>query len=106
MREHAPTLGPALRDTRPHAHARACARTYKTNRGLDRTPRSLSARPKHKIIGVRSAHGVPAAARAPTSMDRPLRLTSTPSNPSLASLELSEAPRALRPSTKSPEVPD
>jgi hypothetical protein len=45
-------------------------------------PRSFSAPPKHKIVGVRSAHGVPATARAPTTVDRPLRPTSTLSNPS------------------------
>jgi hypothetical protein len=34
-------------------------------------PRSLSTSPERKITGVCPAHGVPAAARAPTTVDRP-----------------------------------
>jgi hypothetical protein len=34
-------------------------------------PRSLSTPPERKFIGDRSAHGVPAAARDPTTIDRP-----------------------------------
>jgi hypothetical protein len=70
----------APRDAQPHAHARAHA--YKADQGLDRTPPSLSAPPKRKFTGPRSAHCVPAAARAPTTVDRPLQPSSTPYNPS------------------------
>jgi hypothetical protein len=45
-------------------------------------PHSLSAPPKRKFTGARSAHGVPTAARAPTTVDWPLQPSSTPSNPS------------------------
>jgi hypothetical protein len=41
-------------------------------------PRSLSAPTERKFNGDRSAHGVLAAARAPTTVDRPLQLSSTP----------------------------
>jgi hypothetical protein len=34
-------------------------------------PRSLSTPPERKFTGDRSAHGVPAAARDPTTVDRP-----------------------------------
>ena len=34
-------------------------------------PRSLSTSPERKFTGDRSAHGVPAAARDPTTVDRP-----------------------------------
>jgi hypothetical protein len=35
-------------------------------------PRSLSTPPERKFTADRSAHGVPAAARTPTTVDRPL----------------------------------
>jgi hypothetical protein len=52
----------------------------KPTKALTVHPRSLSAPPKHDITGVPSAHGVPAAARAPTTVDRPLWPTSIQSN--------------------------
>jgi hypothetical protein len=57
----------APRQERP----RACARTYKANPALTVHPRSLSTPLEHKFTGDRSAHGVPAAARDPTTVDRP-----------------------------------
>jgi hypothetical protein len=54
----------------------------KPTKALTVHPRSLSAPPKRKFTGPRSAHGVPAVARAPTTMDRPLQPPSTPSNSS------------------------
>jgi hypothetical protein len=44
-------------------------------------PRSLSTSPEHKITGVCLAHSVPAAARAPTTVDRPTEPSPAPSNP-------------------------
>jgi hypothetical protein len=45
-------------------------------------PRSLSTLPERKFTGDRSAHGVPVAARAPATVDRPLQSSATPSKPS------------------------
>jgi hypothetical protein len=57
-------------------------------------PRALSTSPEHEIAGVCPANGVPAAARAPTTVDRPAEPF-----PALPTLErdstcLGEAPRA------------
>jgi hypothetical protein len=54
----------------------------KPTKALTIHPHSLSAPPKRKFTGARSAHGVQTAARAPTTVDRPLQPSSTPSNPS------------------------
>jgi hypothetical protein len=86
MPEHAPALGPA----RPYrATPDPTPTPIKLTEALTVRPRLLSASPKRKIAGVRSAHGVPAAAGALTTVDRPLRPTSTRSNP-LASLPRSQ----------------
>jgi hypothetical protein len=61
-------------DARPRAHRAAPSQTrahtrahaYKTVR-----PRSLSTSPERKFTGDCSAHGMPAAARDPTTIDRP-----------------------------------
>jgi hypothetical protein len=77
--EHAPTLGPVrAAPHQPHAHV--CARDYKADPGLDRTPRSLSTPPERQFTGDHSAHGVPSAAQAPSTVDRPLQPSSTPTN--------------------------
>jgi hypothetical protein len=92
MPEHAPVLGPARaapRDARPRAHARA----YKADQGLDRTPPLALSPPKRKFTGPRSAHGVPAAARAPTTVDRPLQPSSNPSASLLGAQWNSPSPR-------------
>jgi hypothetical protein len=44
-------------------------------------PRVLSTSPEHEIAGVCPPHGVPAAARAPTTVDRPTEPTPAPSDP-------------------------
>jgi hypothetical protein len=44
-------------------------------------PRALSTSPEHEIAGVCPAHGVPAAAQAPTTVDRPIEPFPAPSNP-------------------------
>jgi hypothetical protein len=44
-------------------------------------PRALSTSPEHKIAGVCPAHGVPAAARSPTTVDRPAEPFPALSNP-------------------------
>jgi hypothetical protein len=44
-------------------------------------PRSLSTLPERKITGVCPAHSVPAAARAPTTVDRPTEASPAPSDP-------------------------
>jgi hypothetical protein len=44
-------------------------------------PRSLSTSPERKITGVCPAHGVPVAARAPTTVDRPTEPFPAPSDP-------------------------
>jgi hypothetical protein len=44
-------------------------------------PRSLSTSPERKITGVCPTHGVPAAARAPTTVDRPTEPSLSPSDP-------------------------
>jgi hypothetical protein len=44
-------------------------------------PRALSTSPEHEIAGVCPAHGVPAAARAPATVDRPTEPSPAPSNP-------------------------
>jgi hypothetical protein len=71
MPEHAPTLGPA-----------PTLAPIKPTKALTVHPRSLSSPPKRKFTRPRSTHGVPAIARAPTTVDRPLQPSSTPSNPS------------------------
>jgi hypothetical protein len=105
------TCSTCLGNARAHPDARPLARRVtldprpvpiKPTKTLTVQPGSLSAMPKRKFTGVRSAHVVPAAARAPAT---PALLHPHPI-PRLASSELSEAPRALRPSTTSPEVPD
>jgi hypothetical protein len=85
MLEHAKALGPAratLRRATPDPTPRLAPSPIKLTKALTVHPRSLSAPSKHKIAGVRSMHGVPAAAQAPTTADRPLQPSSTPSNPS------------------------
>jgi hypothetical protein len=83
MLEHAPALSPARpRHATPDPAPTPMPVPIKPIEALTVRPRSLSAPPKCKIAGVRSAHGVPAAVWAPTTVDRPLRPTSTPSNPS------------------------
>jgi hypothetical protein len=44
-------------------------------------PRVLSTSPEHEIAGVCPANGVPAAARAPATVDRPAEPFLAPSNP-------------------------
>jgi hypothetical protein len=44
-------------------------------------PRSLSTSPERKITGVCPTHGVPAAGRAPTTVDRPTEPLPAPSDP-------------------------
>jgi hypothetical protein len=44
-------------------------------------PRVLSISPEHEIAGVCSTHGVPAAARALATVDRPAEPSPAPSNP-------------------------
>jgi hypothetical protein len=83
MPEHAPALSPTRsRRTMPDPTPTLAPAPIKPTEALTVRPHSLSAPPKRKIAGVHSAHGVPAAARALTTVDRPLRPTSTPSNPS------------------------
>jgi hypothetical protein len=107
MPENAPALGPARwRRAMPDPVPTPTLAPIKPTKALTVHPCSLLAPPKCKIAGVHSAHDVPAAARALTTVDRPLQPTPIQSNPRLASLELREAPRALRPSTTSPTVPD
>jgi hypothetical protein len=65
---------------RPRAHVRAC--DYKADPGFDRTPHSLSTLPERQFTGDHSAHGVPAAARALATVNRPFQPSSTPTNPS------------------------
>jgi hypothetical protein len=78
----------------------------KPTKPLTLHPRSLSAPPKHKFIGARSAHG----SQRPPEPRPPWTGYSSPPPPHpiprLASPELNEAPRAIGPSTTSPEVPD
>jgi hypothetical protein len=89
MPEHAPALGLARpRRATPDPAPTPTPTPIKPAKALTVHPRSLSAPPKHKIVGVRSAHGVPAAARAPTTMDRPLRPTSIQSHPSTSFVKL------------------
>jgi hypothetical protein len=58
-------------------------------------PRSLSTSPERKITGVCPAHGVPAAARAPTTIDRPTKPSPSPSlSDPRERLYVPEAPRA------------
>jgi hypothetical protein len=107
MPEHALALGPArLRRTTLDPMPTPAPTPTKQTEAMTIRPRSLSAPPEHEIARVPSAHGVPAAARAPTTMDRPLWPTSMQSNPSASLPELRKASRALRSSTTSPEVPD
>jgi hypothetical protein len=44
-------------------------------------PRALSTSPEHKIVGVCPAHGLPAAARSPATVDLPTEPSPAPSNP-------------------------
>jgi hypothetical protein len=44
-------------------------------------PTALSTSPEHEIAEVCPAHGVPAAARAPATVDRPTEPSPAPSNP-------------------------
>jgi hypothetical protein len=43
--------------------------------------RALSTSPEHKIVGVCPAHGMPSAAQAPATLDRPTEPSPAPSNP-------------------------
>jgi hypothetical protein len=91
--EHAPTLSPArLHRATPDPAPMPMSAPIKQTEALTVLPRSLLAPPEHKIAEVSSAHGVPAAARAPTIVDRPLRPTSIQSNPSVS---LPRAPQSF-----------
>jgi hypothetical protein len=73
----APWTRQSTPSARPHAPSRAraiaCARAYKASQGFNRvSPRAP---------GVCPAHGVPAAARAPTTVDWPTEPSPAPSNP-------------------------
>jgi hypothetical protein len=58
--EHAPALDPT-----------PAPAPIKPTEALTVHPRSLSTLSERKFTGDRSAHGVPAAARGPTTLDRP-----------------------------------
>jgi hypothetical protein len=56
--------------------------------------RAHSTSPEPETTGVCPVHGVPAATRAPTTVDRPAEPFPTPSNPQRRCARLGEAPRA------------
>jgi hypothetical protein len=66
--EHAPALGPTHAAPR---QARPVLAPIKPTEASTVCPRSLSTSPERKITGDRSAHGVPATARDPTTVDQP-----------------------------------
>jgi hypothetical protein len=97
---------PMPSDARPRALARARVVPMKQPEATTVLPRTLSALSEDEFVGVLSAHGMPAAARARppwTGYFGP-----PPSNPTprLASLEPHKASRTLRPNTTSSEPPD
>jgi hypothetical protein len=65
----------------PVSPVRARARAYKASQGFSRTPPRALDLTEHEIAGVCPAHVVPAAARAPATVDRPAEPSPTPSNP-------------------------
>jgi hypothetical protein len=79
--EHAPALGPTRATPRRVNPAPTPAAIKPTPASTVR-PRALPTLPEHKFTGVCPGNGVPAAARAPTTVDRPLQPSSTPSDPS------------------------
>jgi hypothetical protein len=68
--EPAPALGPA-RATPSHAKLTPAPVPIKPTEASTVRPRSLSTSLDRKITDDRSAHGVPAAAQEPTTVDRP-----------------------------------
>jgi hypothetical protein len=68
--EHAPALSP-VRTVPRQARPVPTPAPIKPTEASTVRPRSLSTSPERKITGNRSAHGVPAAAREPTTVDRP-----------------------------------
>jgi hypothetical protein len=71
-----------LRRTTPDTAPTPSSAPIKPTPALTVHPRSLSTPPKRKFTGDRSAHGVPAAAQAPATVDRLLQPSSTSTNPS------------------------
>jgi hypothetical protein len=67
----------ALRQPRAHAHARG----YKAHPVSTVHPHALLTLPEHEFTRVCPENGVPAAAQAPTIVDRPRQHSSTPSDP-------------------------
>jgi hypothetical protein len=80
--EHAPALSPArtaLRRAKPVPLLALVP--IKPAKASTVCPRSLSTSPERKITGVCPTHVVPAAARAPTTVDRPTEPLPAPSDP-------------------------
>jgi hypothetical protein len=81
-RQSTPGAQPRAPRTAPsQARATTRARAYKARRHSTIRPRPLSTSPERKITGVCPAHSVPAAARAPTTVDRPTGPFPAPSDP-------------------------
>jgi hypothetical protein len=73
----------ACPDARPRAcRANPTPATIKPTSALTVHPRSLPTPPERQFTGDHFVHGVPAAARAPATLDWPLQPSSTPTNPS------------------------
>jgi hypothetical protein len=84
----------------------ASARAYKASRSFSRTPRVLSTSPEQEIAGACPADGVPAAARAPATVDRPAEPSPTPSNPRIRLYVPRWSSQSEESSSASPETPD
>jgi hypothetical protein len=75
-----PDVGPRARRANPAPTPAPV--TIKPTSALTVQPRSLPTPPERTFTGIRPTHGVPATARAPTTADRRLQSSSTPSDPS------------------------
>jgi hypothetical protein len=69
-------------------------------------PPALSTSPKHEITWVFPAHGVPASARAPATVDRPAEPFLAPSNPRERLYVPRWSSQSEESSSASPETPD
>jgi hypothetical protein len=95
---------PVLRQAKPVPHPAPAP--IKPAKASTVCPRSLSTSPERKITSVCPAHGVPAAARAPTTVDRPTEPFPAPSDPRERLYVPRWSSQSEESGSASPETPD
>jgi hypothetical protein len=100
----------SARPRAPHAKPRPCPlpapAPIKPSKASVVLPRALSTSPEQQINAVCPAHGVPAAARSPATVDQPTEPFPAPSNPRDRLYVPRWSSQSEESSSASPETPD